>query len=364
MTLDDLAAHRTEATVAAAHPVERRRAADAPAELARRVPPARRRDARRRRRRGRAAVASPRHRSDEARDGDPRRDVPRSRVRPDGDRARARRRSACARCARRSIPNAPRRATSSPDRGGTIFLCVVDEDGMAVSLIESLYMNFGSGIVAGRHRRSCCKTAARTSRTKPGHPNVYEGGKRPVHTLSPPMFLRDGSPEIVFGTMGGDGQPQIQLQFLHQLVDRGLDVQRALDHPRWIYGRHTLTERPDLATGEMVLVESRMPDDIVAGLERRGHGVEALGPYENAMGHAHGDRDRPRTRHARRRQRPARGLARAGLVTPTAAQPSCRERARARRALRRGRAAAQVASASEARASASRIRRRGSPSPR
>ena len=89
-----------------------------------------------------------------------------------------------------------------------------------------------------------------------------------MHTLSPPMFLRDGEPEIVFGTMGGDGQPQILLQLLHQLVDRGLDVQRALDHPRWVYGRHTLTERPDLQPGETVIVESRMPAD-----DRRGSGT-------------------------------------------------------------------------------------------
>ncbi len=180
------------------------------------------------------------------------------------------------------------------DRGGTIFLCVVDEDGMAVSLIESLYMNFGAGIVAEGTGIVLQNRGAYFS-TQPGHPNVYEGGKRPVHTLSPPMFLRDGSPEIVFGTMGGDGQPQILLQFLHQLVDRGLDVQRALDHPRWVYGRHTLTERPDLKPGETVLVESRMHDDIVAGLERRGHVVQKLGPFENAMGHAHGiviDRER------------------------------------------------------------------------
>jgi gamma-glutamyltranspeptidase/glutathione hydrolase len=101
------------------------------------------------------------------------------------------------------------------------------------------------------------------------------------------MFLRDGVPEVVFGTMGGDGQPQILLQFLHQLIDRGLDVQHALDHPRWVYGRHQLTERPDLKTGEMVLVESRMPEEIVGGLRHRGHQVEALGPFENAMGHAH-----------------------------------------------------------------------------
>ena len=174
----------------------------------------------------------------------------------------------------------------APDRGGTVFLCVVDEDGMAVSLIQSLYMNFGAGLVAAGTGVVLQNRGAYFS-TQPGHPNVYAGGKRPVSTLSPPMFLRDGAPELVFGTMGGDGQPQIQLQFLHQHVDRGLDVQRALDYPRWIYGRHALTERPDLQTGEMVIVESRMPADVVEGLRRRGHQVETLGPYENAMGHAH-----------------------------------------------------------------------------
>jgi gamma-glutamyltranspeptidase/glutathione hydrolase len=157
---------------------------------------------------------------------------------------------------------------------------------MAVSLIESLYMNFGSGLVAAGTGVVLQNRGAYFS-TESGHPNVYAGAKRPLSTLSPPMFLRDGVPELVFGTMGGDGQPQIQLQFLHHYADRGLDVQRALDHPRWIYGRHTLTERPDLATGELVIVESRMPESIVAGLERRGHRVVALGPYENAMGHAH-----------------------------------------------------------------------------
>jgi gamma-glutamyltranspeptidase/glutathione hydrolase len=191
-------------------------------------------------------------------------------------------------------PNRASTATHPPDRGGTIFLCVVDEDGMAVSLIESLYMNYGSGVVAEGTGIVLQNRGAYFS-TQPGHPNAYEGGKRPLHTLSPPMFLRDGSPEIVFGTMGGDGQPQILLQILHQMVDRGLDVQRALDHPRWVYGRHTLTERPDLDPAEMVLVESRISEEIVAGLERRGHTVAALGPYENAMGHAHGiviDRER------------------------------------------------------------------------
>ncbi|GAC1572387.1 MAG: gamma-glutamyltransferase [Candidatus Elarobacter sp.] len=175
--------------------------------------------------------------------------------------------------------------SSRADHGDTIYLCAVDESGMAVSLIESLYMNFGSGIVPEGtgvvlHNRGAYFA------TTPGHPNVYEGAKRPLHTLSPPMFLRDGEPEIVFGTMGGDGQPQIQVQFLHHLVERGLDVQQSLDEARWVYGRPSIAGRPEIASADTVVVESRIDEAIVAGLERRGHRVAEIGPFDNAMGHA------------------------------------------------------------------------------
>ncbi|MEO7039048.1 MAG: gamma-glutamyltransferase family protein, partial [Candidatus Elarobacter sp.] len=176
--------------------------------------------------------------------------------------------------------------TSAADRGDTIYLCVADERGMAVSLVQSLYMGFGSGIVADGtgitlHNRGACFS------TQAGHPNLYDGAKRPMHTLSPAMFLRNGKPEIVFGTMGGDGQPQIELQFLHQLVERGLDVQCALDAPRWIYGRPTVPGRPEIAAADTVVVESRLDGAIVDGLERRGHRIATIGPYEHLMGHAH-----------------------------------------------------------------------------
>jgi gamma-glutamyltranspeptidase/glutathione hydrolase len=177
-------------------------------------------------------------------------------------------------------------AAFAPAGGGTIFLCGVDESGMAVSLIESLYMNFGSGLLAEGTGVFLQNRGAYFS-TTPGHPNVYEGGKRPLHTLSPPMFLRNGKPELVFGNMGGDGQPQIQLQVLHHHYDRGFDVQAAVDQPRWIYGRHTLTERPDIEPGEAVIVESRFDPAVLASLERKGHTVIPLGDYDNAMGHAH-----------------------------------------------------------------------------
>lgn len=191
-------------------------------------------------------------------------------------------------------PNRARSVTSALDRGDTIFLCAVDERGGAVSLIESLYMAFGSGVVAEDTGVLLHNRGANFSLT-PGHPNVYAGGKRPLHTLSPPMVLRDGRPELVFGTMGGDGQPQIQAQLLHHIYDRGMNVQQALDMPRWIYGRHRVDGRPELALTESLIVESRVDPALAAELRARGHAVHELGPYRNEMGHAHAiaiDRER------------------------------------------------------------------------
>jgi gamma-glutamyltranspeptidase/glutathione hydrolase len=174
---------------------------------------------------------------------------------------------------------------SAIDRGDTIFLCVVDERGGAVSLIESLYMNFGSGIVAEDTGVVLHNRGAYFS-LEPGHPNVYAGGKRPLHTLSPAMVLQAGRPELVFGTMGGDGQPQIQVQFLHHFYERALNVQQAIDMPRWIYGRHVSTGGAELGAGDSVIVESRMDPAIVANLRACGHTVYELGAFSNEMGHA------------------------------------------------------------------------------
>jgi gamma-glutamyltranspeptidase/glutathione hydrolase len=191
----------------------------------------------------------------------------------------------------------PDHASPAPrdiDQGDTIAVCVVDEDGLAVSLIESLFSPFGSGMVAPGtgvvlHNRGSYFSVDASA------PNAFAGGKRPLHTLSPAMALRDGRPAVVFGTMGGDGQPQIQLQVLHNLIERGLDVQQSLDAPRWIYGRHVVPGRPELADAPSVLIESRLDADVVAGLARRGHRIESVGPFSNAMGHAHAiviDRER------------------------------------------------------------------------
>jgi len=182
----------------------------------------------------------------------------------------------------------PERVTArfrAPDGGGTIGIVTADADGRAVSLIQSLYSGFGSGLVAGESGVVLQNRGAYFNLIE-GHPNELRGGHRPVHTLSPGMYLRDGRPEIVYGTMGGDGQPQIHVQILRNIVDRGFDVQGALDAPRWIAGRPHIPGQPDVMS-DTVVVESRMPDEIVAALTSRGHRVQVLGEYDSTTGHAH-----------------------------------------------------------------------------
>jgi gamma-glutamyltranspeptidase/glutathione hydrolase len=165
--------------------------------------------------------------------------------------------------------------------GGTIAIVAVDGEGRAVSLIESIYMSFGSGIVARGTGIFLHNRGAYFS-LEPGHPNELAPGKRPLHTLSPGMILRDGRPALVYGTMGGDGQPQTQVQIAHNVFERGMSVQAAIDAPRFVYGRDS-----ESAFADKVTVESRLPSDIVAHLRARGHEVEIAGPYDNRLGHAH-----------------------------------------------------------------------------
>jgi len=112
--------------------------------------------------------------------------------------------------------------------GDTVYLCAVDEDGMAVSVNESNYMGFGSGVaIPGTgvhlHNRGAYLT-----------PATYKGGARPVHTLSPAMALKDGLPHLIFGTMGGEAQIQIHLQLLARVLIAGEDPLAAVSAPRWV----------------------------------------------------------------------------------------------------------------------------------
>jgi len=117
--------------------------------------------------------------------------------------------------------------SASDNVGDTIYLCVRDENGMAVSLSQSLSGAFGSGVVIPGtgvllHNRGEYFT-----------PNEYRGGARPVHTLSPAMALRDGEPHLIFGTMGGLSQLQVHLQLLCRIVIAGQGIGEAVAAPRW-----------------------------------------------------------------------------------------------------------------------------------
>ena len=117
--------------------------------------------------------------------------------------------------------------------GGTVYLCAADADGMMVSLIESNYMGFGSGIMGGSTGIMLQNRGA-YFRLDPSHPNALRPRSRTLHTLMPGMLLRDGAAEVAFGAMGGDGQPQTMVQLVQGLVDDGLDPQAAVDRPRFV----------------------------------------------------------------------------------------------------------------------------------
>jgi gamma-glutamyltranspeptidase/glutathione hydrolase len=93
----------------------------------------------------------------------------------------------------------------------------------------------------------------------------------------PAMALRGGEPYLVFGTMGGDGQPQTHLQFLNRVIDDGRDIQDAIDAPRWVVS----------PTDWSVRAESRFDHDMLQELSRRGHSLTMAAPFDTGMGHAH-----------------------------------------------------------------------------
>ena len=118
--------------------------------------------------------------------------------------------------------------------GDTTYLCTMDREGNMVSLIQSVSSAFGSGIVAGDTGIVMNNRAGRGFTLDQSHPNVYEPGKRSMHTLNAYLISDEqGVPVLVGGTPGGDGQPQWNLQAIVGLIDAGYDVQTAIEQPRW-----------------------------------------------------------------------------------------------------------------------------------
>ncbi|MGH2557945.1 MAG: gamma-glutamyltransferase [Thermomicrobiales bacterium] len=165
-------------------------------------------------------------------------------------------------------------------RGGdTTYLAVADRDGMMVSLIQSVASNFGSGLVVEGTGIVLNNRVGHGFSLEPGHPNVYAPGKKPMHTLNCYLIAdAEGVPVLIGGTPGGDAQPQWNLHVVAGLIDGGLDVQAAIEAPRW---RSWPGADPGTIGDAFELqMEDRIGDDVIAGLETRGHRVRRLGPWQ------------------------------------------------------------------------------------
>lgn len=147
----------------------------------------------------------------------------------------------------------------TPKHGGTVYVTAADADGMMVSLIQSTFVGFGSGIVVPEtgihlHNRGAAFSLS------PGHPNRVGGGKRPAHTIIPGFLTRNGQPHMSFGVVGGPMQPQAHVQLVLRTQLFGQNPQMALDAPRWLS-----------MDGGKVAFENALSRQAVAELERRGH---------------------------------------------------------------------------------------------
>jgi len=178
------------------------------------------------------------------------------------------------------ISRARARAADGPAAGGdTIAIVAADAAGHAVTVIQSLYHEFGAAVVAGDTGVLLQNRGAAFS-LDPAHPNHLAPGLRTAHTLTPSMYLAGGRPRFVYGTMGGDGQPQTQAALVTRVIDRGLGPQAAIDAPRWLYGR-TWGE-----PSKALRLESRFAPEVAETLRARGHDVRVIEAFSDLMGHA------------------------------------------------------------------------------
>ncbi|MBF8290916.1 MAG: gamma-glutamyltransferase [Chloroflexi bacterium] len=172
--------------------------------------------------------------------------------------------------------------SSNPRGGGTVYLGVVDGEGNAVSLIESNYLGFGSGLIdpaTGIHYQNRGSYFS----LEPGHPNVLAPGKRTLHTLLPGMLFREPDrPWVVAGAMGGDAQPQVHAQLVSALVDGGLDIRAGVAAPRWF-----VEPKAHFAPPTVVRAEPRFAPGILEALAAMGHDVQRMAPFDSWLGLQH-----------------------------------------------------------------------------
>jgi gamma-glutamyltranspeptidase/glutathione hydrolase len=149
--------------------------------------------------------------------------------------------------------------SSFPGAGDTTYFCIVDNEGNSISFINSLFHSFGSCFTAGDTGIILQNRGSGFSFNSE-HPNSLQPHKRPLHTLVPCMVLKDSSPYLVIGCIGGDQQPQGLLQILMNIIDYGMSPQEAIDAPRW-----------RSYEGKRLAIERAMGPKVVQSLSGKGH---------------------------------------------------------------------------------------------
>jgi gamma-glutamyltranspeptidase/glutathione hydrolase len=170
--------------------------------------------------------------------------------------------------------------------GDTTYLCTADADGWAVSLIQSNAGGLGSWLVEpasgiNLHNRGIGFSLV------PGHPAELGPGRRPPHTLSPALAMREGQLAAVFGTMGGDAQPQILAQLAARLFRQGADVAEAVAAPRWVLRAVSGFDTWTSGSSPTLVVEEEAPGAWAPRLRELGHPVATAAAFDGGFGHAH-----------------------------------------------------------------------------
>ena len=166
-----------------------------------------------------------------------------------------------------------------PSAGDTVWMGAIDGERRAVSFIQSVYWEFGSGVVL-EETGIQWQNRGSSFKLQDGALNVIAPGRKPFHTLNPALFIFDDGRTMPYGTMGGEGQPQTQAAVLTRYAYFGQSLQHAISAPRWLLGRTWGEESTSLK------LESRIDPSVVDALREAGHAVEVVGAFEEMMGHA------------------------------------------------------------------------------
>lgn len=164
-------------------------------------------------------------------------------------------------------------------QGDTVFFAATDANGQSVSVLQSTYFDWGSGVVAGDTGVLWQNRGAAFS-ADPKSPNVLGPGKRPFYTLNPGMALKGGRPHLLYGTQGADGQPQTLVMLLSRLIDFSMDPLNALLGPRFLLGR-TFS-----VSSDSLKVEADVGDETLNQLQKMGHHVSTIPALSPLAGQA------------------------------------------------------------------------------